>query len=117
MRAAYDPAKIPFKVLGYEAMINQRPVGDKIGTLRATSVTGTAVTQAAESQTRAGEWFVLEVVAKGDRVTVSVNGKPVADFVDDKGDFARKGHLVLHQDANAAIEFRKVEVRELSDAK
>ena len=117
VRAAYDPAKIPFKVLGYEAMINQRPVGDKIGTLRATSLTGTAAKPAAESQTRAGDWFVLEVVAKGDRVTVSVNGKSVADFVDDKGEFARRGHIVLHQDANAVLEFRKVEVRDLSDAK
>jgi antitoxin (DNA-binding transcriptional repressor) of toxin-antitoxin stability system len=117
VRAAYDPAKIPFKVLGYEALINQRPVGDKIGTLRATSVMGTAVTLAAEAQTRAGDWFVLEVVAKGDRVTVSVNGRPVADFVDDKREFARKGHIVLHQDANAALEFRKVEVRDLADAK
>jgi hypothetical protein len=117
VRAAFDPAKIPFKVLGYEALINQRPVGDMIGTLRAASVTGTAITQAAESRTRAGDWFVLEVVAKGARVTVSVNGKPVADFVDDKGEFARQGHIVLHQDANAALEFRKVEVRDLSDAK
>jgi hypothetical protein len=26
-RAAYDPTKAPFKVLGHEMLINQRPLG------------------------------------------------------------------------------------------
>jgi hypothetical protein len=117
VRAAYDPTKSPFKVLGYETLINQRPVGDKLGTLRATSAMSSVVTQAAESDARGSDWFVLEIVARRDRVTVSVNGKAVAEFADDKGELARRGHIVLHQDANATIEFRKVEVRDLSDAK
>ncbi len=117
VRADYEPAKVPFKVLGYEVLINQRPLGDKIGTLRATSARRSMVTQAAEAQVRAGDWFLLEVVARGNRVTVSINSKAVAEFTDDRGEFARTGHIALHQDANAVIEFRNVEVRDLSGAK
>jgi hypothetical protein len=117
VRAGYDPSKVPFKVHGYEVLINQRPVGDKMGNLRAINAMSVVVTQAAESEARAGDWVLLEIVARGDRVTVSVNGKAVADFTDDKAAFARKGHIALHQDANAVLEFRKVEVRDLSDAK
>src|SRR5262249_5186167 len=41
-RAVYDPTKIPFKVLGYEVLINQRPLGDKTGTLTVTNGVNTA---------------------------------------------------------------------------
>ncbi len=111
-RAAYDPAKIPSKVIGYEALINQRPLGDKTGTLTATSLVNQAMTRARESPAPAGEWFLLEVVATGDLVTVKVNGVAVADFQDLKKQFARSGHIALLQDANAVIEFRKVEIDE-----
>ena len=113
-RAAYDPNKIPFKVLGYEVLINQRPLGDKTGTLTATSLANSIVTQAKESPAPAGEWFLLEILAKGDLVTVKVNGIAVAEFRDDRRQYARSGHIALHQDANAIIEFRKVEIEDLS---
>ena len=112
-RAAYDPTKIPFKVIGYEVLLNQRPVGDKTGTLTATSLLTTNRTPAGESPAPAGEWFALDVLAKGDLVTVKVNGTVVAEFRDEKRQFARSGHVVLHQDANAVIEFRQVEIEDL----
>jgi hypothetical protein len=116
-RAGYDPTKIPFKVIGYEILINQRPLGDKTGTLTATSFLSTTMTRARETPAAPGEWFLLEVVAKGDLVTVKVNGVMVADFQDTKRQFARTGHIALHQDANAVIEFRKVEIDDLSAPK
>ncbi len=116
-RAAYDPTKIPFKVLGYEVLINQRPLGDKTGTLTAMSAATTTLTQAKAAPAPAGDWILLEVLARGDLVTVKVNGNAVAEFRDDRRQFARRGHIALHQDANATIEFRKVEIEDLGAPK
>ena len=116
-RAAYDPAKIPFKILGYEVLINQRPVGAKLGTLTAVSSTGSTLTEAKATKTQPGTWFVLDVFARGDRVTVKVNGVQVADYFDEKRQIVKTGHIVLHQDANAVIEFRQVEIEDLSAPK
>ncbi len=113
-RAAYDPTKIPFKVLGYEVLVNQRPLGDKTGTLTATSSMHISSTQAKEPPAAAGAWLLVEIIAKGDLVTVKVNAQSVAEFRDEKRHFAPSGHIALHQDANATIEFRKVEIEDLS---
>jgi WD40 repeat protein len=117
VRAAYDPTKVPFKTLGYEALINQRPVGAKTGTLTATSATGAVTTPAKDAAAPAGEWFLLEIIAKGDLVTVKVNGTIVAESLDERNKFATKGHIVLQQDANAVLEFRKVEIMDPTAAK
>jgi hypothetical protein len=69
-RAGFDPIKIPFKVVGYETLINQRPVGGKTGALTAVSSTKTKTTEAKESPAKAGEWITLEVFAKGDSLSV-----------------------------------------------
>ncbi len=117
VRAAHDPTRVPFKVFGFEALINQRPVGDKMGALTATSITSSVLTQAKESAVQPGDWFVLEIVAQGDIVTVKVNGAAVADFRDETKQFARSGHIALQQDVNAVLEFRKIEIKELAIAK
>jgi hypothetical protein len=117
VRAAYDPTKIPFKVLGYEALINQRPVGDKTGTLSAASFANSTLVQAKESAAPPGEWFVMDVIAVGEQVTVKVNGTTVADFRDEMRQFAKSGHIALHQDVNAVLEFRKVEIKAMAPAK
>ena len=111
VRTAYDPTKIPFKTLGYEALINQRPVGAKTGTLTATSAIDAITIQAKDAPAPPGEWFLLEIIGKGDLITVKVNGTVVAESFDDRRrKFALKGHIVLQQDANAVLEFRKVEI-------
>ena len=110
VRAAYDPTKIPFKTIGYETLINRRPVGAKTGTLTATGVSGAATTPAKDAAAPLGEWFLLEIITKGDQVTVKVNGTTVAEYLDAQRKFAQKGHIVLQQDANAVIEFRKIEI-------
>ena len=98
VRAAFEPAKIPFKILGYEAMINQRPVGAKTGTLTAASPGNTIVIEAKNSAAKAGEWFTMNIVVKGERVTIKVNDAEVADFVDTQRKYAKTGHIVLHRD-------------------
>lgn len=59
------------------------------------------------------EWFTQEVTAKGDHITIKVNGKVTLDFTDPhkthtKGHFALQGH-----DPGTVVKFRKIEVKEL----
>lgn len=63
---------------------------------------------------RPDQWFVLEVIAEGDRIQTSVNGKPAADYRDDQQRFSR-GRLALHTwGANITfVQFRKIEIKEL----
>ena len=65
-------------------------------------------------RTGRSEWFTQEVTAVGNHITIKVNGRTTADFVDEKNTF-RTGHLALqHHDAATRVQFRRVEVKELS---
>ncbi len=55
-----------------------------------------------------GRWNVMEITAKGDRLTVSVNGQRTVNNVQD-GKHAR-GRITLQYGAGV-VKFRKVEVR------
>ena len=81
--------------------------------MTATSILKAIQVPAKETQAEAGQWFLLEVVARGDEVVVKVNGETVAEYLDQTRQFARSGHIVLHQDTKGMIEFRKVEVKDL----
>jgi hypothetical protein len=59
------------------------------------------------------EWFTQEVIAKGDHLTVFVNGKKVVDWKDPKHRH-KKGRFALQQhDPGSVVQFRKIEVKEL----
>jgi hypothetical protein len=60
------------------------------------------------------EWFVQEVIAKGDHITILVNGKKTVDWIDPKGRF-KSGHFALQlHDSRSVVRFRKIEVKELT---
>lgn len=64
----------------------------------------------------AGQWFTLEVITRGPRIRVLVNGAEVVDY-DDPDDHLRRGGLVLQQaHAGSYVKFRKVQVKELPPA-
>ena len=63
----------------------------------------------------AGDWFTLDLIAQGNRLTVKVNDKETTDFVDEDHHF-KSGHIVLRQGAECKAEFRKIEIRELKPA-
>ena len=66
-----------------------------------------------EPSAKPGEWLTLEVIARGPRTTVKVNGETTTDFTDPQARFAR-GHIALQQHtAKTRAEFRKIEVAEL----
>jgi hypothetical protein len=105
---------------GYEAQINSTH-GDKIRT-------GSLYPDARDKYTdeekkkmivldllvKPDEWFTQEVIAKGNHITIKVNGKTtVDDFVDEKNRHT-KGHFAIQQhDPGTVIKVRKVEVMEL----
>ncbi|MCI0743678.1 MAG: DUF1080 domain-containing protein, partial [Gemmataceae bacterium] len=60
----------------------------------------------------AGAWFTLEVIARGDRISIKVNGVTTVDEFQD-GTFQR-GHLALQQAGEETIvQFKKIEIKEL----
>jgi hypothetical protein len=107
------PAKNPAWPLGYEAQIWNSKAGDpgQTGTLLAGP--GIPVRIVRESPVRSGEWFTLEMIAKGPNIIITVNGKTTADYTEEKRLFTR-GHIALQQlDAQTVVEFRKIEIKEL----
>jgi hypothetical protein len=100
---------------GYEAQINTAsPAG---GPPTGSVMTGhTTHARAADGLVRDGEWFTLELIAVGGRVTVMVNGTRAADWTDPDRRFARGGVALQPGAPDSVIEFRSVEVRDLSAA-
>jgi hypothetical protein len=62
----------------------------------------------------AHEWFTLEIIAVENEMTVKVNGKDTAHYVDPKRT-AMRGHFALEANdpRTTVVRFRKIEVKEL----
>src|SRR5262249_49021020 len=63
-------------------------------------------------------WFTYEVIARGNHITIKVNGKPtVNDFVDAKNTFTRGRFAFQQHHVGSVVKVRKVEVKELKPEK
>jgi hypothetical protein len=73
----------------------------------------TAKVRLKESPVPANQWFTMETIADGYHITILVNGKKVADYIDD--DRVSSAGAIRLQVSNAAtlVKFRKVQIREL----
>lgn len=59
-----------------------------------------------------GEWFTYEVIAKGRRFILKVNGTITADYEDPREGIA-KGHIVLQiMEKSSVVEVRNIEIKE-----
>jgi hypothetical protein len=105
---------------GYEAQINSNhrdPV--RTGSLHPANLSGLSRDQWAKIVVKdmlvaPGEWFTQEVIAKGSHIIIKINGKTTVDFIDDQNTYT-KGHFALQQHHDGSVvEFRKIEVKELS---
>jgi hypothetical protein len=66
-----------------------------------------------EAPHKPDEWFTQEVICKGDKVTILVNGKKTVEWTDPKHRY-KEGHFALQgHDPGSVVKFRKVEVKEL----
>jgi hypothetical protein len=58
-------------------------------------------------------WFTQHIIAKGNHITIKVNGKTVVDFVDDKNTYT-KGYLALQQhDPKSVVYYRNLKMKAL----
>jgi uncharacterized protein (TIGR03067 family) len=98
---------------GYEADINDTPKQEaKTGSLWRTD--GGELVVVKETLVPPDTWFRLEVIAVGPRITVKVNGRTTADWMDERADH-RTGHIALQVNwpETTVVRFRKIEVKEL----
>ncbi len=59
------------------------------------------------------EWFMQEVTAVGNHITIKVNGKTTVDWADPDNTYT-KGHMALQgHDPGTVVKFRKIEVKEI----
>ncbi|MAT14694.1 MAG: hypothetical protein CMJ46_05415 [Planctomyces sp.] len=59
-------------------------------------------------------WFEMEMIARDNHIVVKVNGRTTADYRE-TGEYVKSGRIALQMhDENTVVEFRKIEVKELS---
>jgi hypothetical protein len=94
----------------YEAQISTRTDQPKTGTLF-------GLVTVEEVMVPPDTWFTYEVLAKGPRVQILVNGKQTVDYSETKPDRPNRGHIAIqcwkHSNAETVVAFRKVEIMEL----
>ena len=91
----------------YEANIGRRRIGEL-------AAYGRHVPGFTESHIPDHEWRTLEVIADGNCLTTIVEGRAVAEFVDENPRFG-DGHIALEIPDNhrTVVEFRRIEIKEL----
>ncbi len=60
------------------------------------------------------DWFTLEVIARGRHIVIKVNGRTTTDKRLSSDEHNHAGPLALMQRSNTVIQFRKIEVKDLS---
>jgi hypothetical protein len=111
-----SPAKKPWFPQGYEAQIESSgQATKKTGSIFAITNgpnNGSADVSVRESPVPAGQWFTLEISARGSQFVIRVDGVETAVSSDTE---FKRGHIVLQQhDAMTVVEFRKIEIKEWS---
>lgn len=99
---------------GYEAQINSTHADpNRTGSLYSF---GKVVGGIQAAPPKPGEWFDMEIVARGNHLVVKVDGETRLDFIDTQR-LASSGHIALQvHDARSRVEFRRIEIKELSAA-
>jgi hypothetical protein len=96
---------------GYEPNIDGSPGGTGTGAMivyRQQQIVQSE--RSAAPSGRPGDWFTMEILAKGETITVLVNGQQAVRFRDPQKAYT-SGHIVL-QVLAGTVKFRKVEISE-----
>jgi formylglycine-generating enzyme required for sulfatase activity len=95
-----------------EININPGNPGEQTGSLLVRKEGKDAWYPAARGLTKPKEWFLLEIIARGDHVVTKVNGKLALDTEAPTAN--RRGHIFLQQcGGKTIVRFRKIEIKEL----
>src|SRR5205807_2842282 len=100
---------------GYEADLSfvEGTPSSPVGTLWKD---GKRVQPALKTTATPDQWFTLEVIARGPRVQILVNGQIVADYTEPADD-PRPGHIALQAlQENTVVRFKNIEIKELPSA-
>jgi len=110
---------------GYEAQINSTFPFDPVrtGSLYPTFNPNLSEKQRSnivvkDQLTKPNEWFIQEVIVRGNHIVIKVNGNITVDFTDENNTYT-KGHLALQQHGafgnlpETILQVRKIEIREL----
>ncbi len=116
------PVQNPIWPVGYEAQVNSTHWNeDRTGSLRA-GAKGEPVVVVRESIVPAGQWFELELTARGNMIRIKVNDVVTATYIDENRLYD-EGSIALQtvgrmrpDDKESVIEFRKIEIEELTAA-
>jgi serine/threonine protein kinase len=94
-------------VTDYEAQISTRADQQKTGSLY-------NLARVNQSPVAGDTWFTYEIIARGDRIRLLVNGTETAAYTETRPGRPRTGYIALqHHDPNTTVQFRKIEVRRL----
>ena len=115
-----EPNRSPVWPRGYEAQINSTHWNvDRTGSLRA-GMNGQPVVTVREAIAPPGQWFDLELTARGNLIRIKVNDQVTANYIDDRRQYDR-GSIALQtvgklrpDDHETRVEFRKIEIMELN---
>ncbi len=106
-----QPADRPRWLVGYNAKLDERRLGAFIlddPTLRVPLIRNRV------PEPPAGRWIVLEVLARGNHFVIKTDGEITAEYTDDTRRFS-SGYIALQQHTpRTRVEFRKIEIEELS---
>lgn len=94
----------------YEVQCDHNDTRNYTGSIYNLGVPGAS---APKPRAKDGEWFVMRVEARGNRLRSWVNGEPAADCVDVARKFSR-GYILLQQHHRTGVtEFKQVRIRRL----
>jgi WD40 repeat protein len=97
---------------GYEAQIDSGNHEFKTGSLFVKG--GVPIVLVNEVLVPPDTWFTQEVIARGNHITILVNGSKVAGYIDHEWTW-RSGHLALQLwEPETVVRFRKIEIKELA---
>lgn len=116
---ATKTVEVPFPP-AYEAQVNcTARAPHRTGSLYIIAPDGkwTTPVQFAESPTRDDEWWTEEIIVRGNRIVIKVNGKTVVDYIDKEKVHAR-GRLALQcHDPRSTVFYKNIMAKDLSTEK
>jgi len=98
---------------GYTIFIGNKPAGFQSGALTSHFAKGGPIQVQDKELTKTNEWFTLEVIAKGNRLQVFVNGVRTADAEDANKNFVQGFIRLGITGKGGELQVKKIEIKEL----
>jgi uncharacterized protein (TIGR03067 family) len=106
--------RLPFLLApGYKASLSTVPPKGSLMITTPESKSAELLANASKTDFEPSVWFTMELIARGNRLTVKSDGQTVAEYTDNKATYKR-GRIALETYApGTVITFKKIEIKEL----